>query len=50
MNTMNNQSVFSADILKLDADVAVDRIVSVIRRLVVQDLRRKGGAGALWRH
>jgi NAD+ synthase len=42
MNTMNNQTVFSSDILKLDAAVAVDRIVSAIRRLVLKDLHRKG--------
>jgi len=39
---MNNQPVFSADILKLDAAMAVDRIVQAIRSLVLQDLRRKG--------
>jgi NAD+ synthase len=42
MNTMNNQTVFSAESLKLDAAVAVDQMVSAIRRLVVKDLRRKG--------
>jgi NAD+ synthase len=39
---MNNQTVFSADILKLDAAGVVDRIVESIRRLVLQELRRKG--------
>jgi len=42
MNTMNNQTVFSADILKLDAAMVVDQIVSAIRTLVLKDLRRKG--------
>jgi NAD+ synthase len=42
MNTMNNQTVFSADILNLDAAMVVDRIVKAIRTLVLQDLRRKG--------
>jgi len=42
MHTMNNQMVFSADILKLDAAVVVDQIVTAIQRLVLQDLRRKG--------
>jgi NAD+ synthase len=42
MNAMNNQTVFSADILKLDAAMAVDRIVQAIRSLVLKDLRRKG--------
>ena len=42
MNTMNNQTVFSADILKLDAAMVVDRIVQAIRTLVLKDLRRKG--------
>jgi NAD+ synthase len=42
INTMNNQTVFSADILKLDAAMAVDRIVQAIRSLVLKDLRRKG--------
>jgi len=42
MNMMNNQTVFSADILKLDAVVVVDRIVQAIRRFVLKDLRRKG--------
>jgi len=42
MHTMNDQTVFSADLLKLDAAVAVDRIVCAIRRFVMQDLRRKG--------
>src|SRR5919108_5870742 len=42
MNTMNNQPIFSADILKLDAAAAVDRIVSAIRKFVLKDLRRKG--------
>ena len=42
MDTMNNQTVFSADILKLDATMVVDQIVSAIRTLVLKDLRRKG--------
>jgi len=42
MDTMNNQTVFSADILKLDAAMVVDQIVSAIRTLVLKDLRRKG--------
>jgi NAD+ synthase len=42
MHTMNNQTIFSADVLKLDAAVAVEQIVSAIRRLVLKDLRRKG--------
>jgi NAD+ synthase len=42
MHTINNQTVFSADILKLDAAVVVDRIVQAIRTLVLKDLRRKG--------
>jgi NAD+ synthase len=42
MKTMNNQTVFSADILKLDAAMVVDRIVQAIRTLVLKDLRRKG--------
>jgi len=42
MDTMNNQTVFSADILKLDAAMVVDRIVQAIRTLVLKDLRRKG--------
>ena len=42
MHTLNNQTVFSADTLKLDAAMVVDRMVSVIRKLMVQDLRRKG--------
>ena len=42
MHTMNNQTVFSADILKLDAAMVVDQIVSAIRTLVLKDLRRKG--------
>jgi hypothetical protein len=36
MHTMNDRAVFSADILKLDAAVAVDRIVRAIRRFVMQ--------------
>src|SRR5437899_11256017 len=42
MNTIHNQNVFLADMLKVDAAVAVDQIVSAIRRLVLKDLRRKG--------
>jgi len=36
MHTLNNQTVFSADTLKLDAAMVVDRMVSVIRKLMVQ--------------
>jgi NAD+ synthase len=42
MNMLNNQTVFSADVLRLDAAAAVEHIVSGLRRLVLHDLRRKG--------
>ena len=42
MDTMNNQTIFSADILKLDAAMVAERIVQAIRTLVLKDLRRKG--------
>jgi NAD+ synthase len=42
MNTRNNQTVFSADMLKLDTAMVVDRIMQAIRTLVLKDLRRKG--------
>ena len=42
MDTMSNQTVFAADILKLDAAVVVEQIVGAIRTLVLKDLRRKG--------
>ena len=39
---MRTQTVFSADVLKLDAALAVDRITAAIREQVLRDLRRKG--------
>jgi NAD+ synthase len=39
---MSMQTVFSADLLKLDAARAVDRITAAIREQVMKDLRRKG--------
>ena len=39
---MSTQTVFSADLLKLDVAGAVDRITAAIREQVLKDLRRKG--------
>jgi NAD+ synthase len=39
---MSARTVFSADLLKLDAAGAVDRITAAIREQVLKDLRRKG--------